>query len=302
MTRKVLIRCLFGFQVMWRLGFFFHEMAFGLLSIFLPIYIVSVGGSLIDIGVMASLALFATIPASLFWGYICDRAKKYKRYILLSFLASSVWLYLFTSTANIGLFIFFYVALAVFHAAHEAPKNVLIAELYSREDWEKSYSLYEGFTEIGWLIGLILGIFVSFVGFSAKAIFLICSGLNFLAFILSLFLITDPLLVFERGLVSIEKTAEFTYKGVNIASKILGGISIKEKLTRENPYAFCGGLLLFSLATNILFTPLPIFFSQDLLLPMSMVYAIYVLNSSGLAISMLVGDWYHRKRNCICGK
>jgi len=36
----------------------------------------------------------------------------------------------------------------VLHVSHEAPKNVLIAEHYSRDEWEKSYGFYEGLTEM----------------------------------------------------------------------------------------------------------------------------------------------------------
>ncbi|MGB9853180.1 MAG: MFS transporter [Candidatus Bathyarchaeales archaeon] len=275
---------------MWRLGFFFHEMAFGLLSIFLPLYVVSIGGSLLDIGVMTSAALFLAIPASFFWGYICDRTKRYKRYILISFLSSFALLYLFTFANSISLLIILYVIMAIFHVAHEAPKNVLIAELYSREEWEKAFALYEWFTEIGWLVGLILGTFISFVGFNSNATLLMCSGLNFLAFILSLFLVVDPIVVFERGLVGIEKSVDFTYKGITIASKILDGFSTHENLTRENLYAFCGGLVLFSLATSTLFTPLPIFFSNTLHLVTGMVFVIYVLNSSAGVIGYFLAS------------
>ncbi|MEM3566836.1 MAG: MFS transporter [Candidatus Bathyarchaeia archaeon] len=270
---------------MWRLGFLFHEITFGLLSVFLPLYIIRIGGTLLDIGIMTSVAMFAAIPAFFFWGYICDKTLHYKRYILISFLTSSILLCLFTLSTNIGILVTLYVVMAVFHAAHEPPKNVLIAEFYSREEWRKAYAFYEGLTEVGWLIGLILGIFVSsLASFSAKTTLLICSGLNFLAFLFSLFLITDPILVFERGLVSIEKSVEFTYKGVTIASKILEGFRVRVDLKMENLYAFFGGLTLFSLATSTLFTPLPVFFSQDLRFPPSMVFTVYVSNSAANAI------------------
>jgi hypothetical protein len=50
---------------MWRLGFFFHEIAFGLLSVFIPLYVVTpaIGGSLVDLGIMTSAALLFSIPA-----------------------------------------------------------------------------------------------------------------------------------------------------------------------------------------------------------------------------------------------
>jgi hypothetical protein len=271
---------------MWRLGFFFHEMGFGLLSIFLPLYIVSIDptNGLFHIGTMAALALFVAIPASFFWGYVCDKTRRYKRYILLSFFATTAFLYLFTLTTTVGLLIILYVVMSMLHVAHEVPKNVLISELYSREDWERSFAFYEGFTEVGWLIGLLLGFLMSTFGVGAINTLLLCSGLNLVALVVSALLVKDPALVFERGLVSIERTVDFTSRGVFLASKLLDGASVTEKLKKENVAAFCGGLILFSLASSILFTPMPIFISNITRaagLPAGIVFAIFVLNSSG---------------------
>jgi MFS family permease len=277
---------------MWRLGFFFHETAFGLLSVFIPLYVVTLGGSLFDIGIMTSVALFSAIPASLFWGFICDRTRRYKLYILLSFISAAIFLYLFTFTTSISLFTILYVIMAALHVAHEAPKNVLIAEHYSREDWEKSYASYEGFTEIGWLLGLLLGFLVSILGFNSNSILFLCSGLNLIAFILSIFLVTDPMLIFERRLVSIEKKIDYTSRGVWAASKVLDGTPLREKFRGESFLAFAIGLALFSLASSIFFTPLPIFFSKQLALPTSMVFVIYMLNSGGA----VAGYFFARNR------
>jgi MFS family permease len=271
---------------MWRLGFFFHEMGFGLLSVFLPLYVVSeaLKGSLFDIGIMSAVALLLAIPASLFWGYLCDKTKHYKRFILLSFSSSALLLYLFSLTTNVHLLILLYALMSSLHVAHEPPKNVLIAELYSRADWEKSFAFYEGFTESGWLIGLVLGFLTSAYAISPALTLLLCSVLNLVAFGLSLILVADPLLVFERSLVSIEKSTNFACHGISLASKLLDGIHVNEKLRRENVNAFCWGLVLFSLATSILFTPMPIFASQvvkSAALPSSLVFAFFVLNSAG---------------------
>ncbi len=224
---------------MWRLGFFLHEMAFGLLSIFLPLYVLSIGGSLVEIGIMSSAALFLAIPASFSWGYICDKTRHYKRYILVSFLSLTIILILFTMTAEVWFLIMLYAIMSIFHVAHEAPKNVLVAELYTREEWERTFAFYEGFTETGWLIGLILGFLMSIYGINAATTLILCSGLNLLAFITSLILVVDPVLIFERGLVNIEKAIDFTYRGVVVASKILDGAALNEKNKKEkNTQAF----------------------------------------------------------------
>ena len=286
MRVKVLIPPLKRSLAMWRLGFFFHEMGFGLLSIFLPLYLYSIDSTngLFYVGLMIAIALFAAIPASFFWGYLCDKTRHYKRYILLAFLGSTVMLCLFTFTANIALLITIYAIMSILHVAHEAPKNVLISELYSHQDWKKNFAFYEGFTEVGSLIGLLLGFFASSYGFGPASTLFLVAGLNFMAFVLSAILVVDPSMIFERGLVTLEKTVDFASRGIFLASKMMDGIGLDERLKRENVTAFCCGLVLFSLATSILFTPMPIFVSNivsEAGLPASLVFAIFVLNSAG---------------------
>src|SRR4030042_2664904 len=194
---------------MWRLGFFFHEITFGLLSVFIPLYLVAfkdtsiLGGPLVALGVMTSIAIFCSIPASFLWGYLCDATRHYKVFILLSFLSSAILLFLMALpfAQNIILFVILYVVMQMLHVSHEAPKNVLIAEHYSREDWEKSYGFYEALTEIGFIIGLAIGLFafassLAFASIATYTLYL-CSGLSLVAFVLSVFLIADTLMIFK---------------------------------------------------------------------------------------------------------
>jgi len=267
---------------MWFIGFLFHEMAFGLLSVFLPLYITGqLGGSLTDVGIMIALANFVAVPFSFFWGYLCDKTRRYRFYILLSFLAMTVLLFLFSLTSIITVLIAIYTLTAVFHVAHEGPKNVLISEYYSRPEWERSFASYEALTELGWLSGLLLGFLLSAYGFSSTSIILLCSSLNLIAFVAALSSVKDPLLVFERRLVAIERIGDFTQRGFSLASRALDGNPIKEKLKNESASIFCAGLLLFSLATGMLFTPLPVFFSKSLSVSQSLVFGIFVFNTLG---------------------
>jgi predicted MFS family arabinose efflux permease len=278
---------------MWRLGFFFHEIAFGLLSVFIPLYVVSfqdasiLGGPLVALGVMSSAAILCTIPASFFWGYICDKTRRYKMFILLSFLSSAVILFLLTLSfaQNILTFVILYVIMQVLHSAHEAPKNVLIAEHYSRNEWEGSYALYEGLTEIGFVIGLVIGLFAfaSALSFGVIATYTLylCSALSVAAFIFSVFLIADPLIIFERRLVGIEKKIGFACNGVEAANRLWHGLQPNGSFKQDRFSTFALAIVLFSLATSIFFTPLPIVLSHGMGLEPSMVYVAYILNSVG---------------------
>ncbi len=286
---------------MWRLGFFFHEIAFGLLSVFIPLYIVTfqdtsiLGGPLVALGVMSSAALFCAIPGSFLWGYLCDTTRQYKLFILLSFSSSAVILFLMTLpfAQNILIFVMLYVIMQVLHVSHEAPKNVLIAEHYSRTEWEKSFGFYEGLTEIGFIAGLAIGLlaFASALSFQALSTYILylCSGLSAVAFVLSLLLVADPLLIFERRLVGIERRIDFTYRGLESSSRMMDGLGWDGSLKQDNFFGFALAIVMFSLATSLFFTPLPIFLngnvsSGGLGLPTSMVYVAYILNSVGATI------------------
>ena len=287
---------------MWRLGFFFHEIAFGLLSVFIPLYVVTfqnteiLGGPLVALGVMTSTAIFCTIPASFIWGYLCDATRRYKIFILLSFISSALILFLMTLpfAQNIILFVVLYVVMQVTHVAHEAPKNVLIAEHYSREDWERNFGFYEGLTEIGFIIGLVIGLiaFASSLSFGAIATYTLylCSALSVIAFILALGLIADPLMIFERRLVSIERKIDYTYRGVESSSRLMDGIDWGGSPKQDHFLGFALAIVFFSLATSIFFTPLPIFLNQGLGLSESWVYVAFILNSIGATIGyFLIG-------------
>jgi MFS family permease len=278
---------------MWRLGTFFHEMAYGLLSVFIPLYIATsvasggLGGSLVDLGIIIGLSVVCTIPAAYFWGWICDKKRRYKIFILLSFLSSAIILFLFTLpfTQNLVVFAALYILMNILHTAHESPKNVLVAEHYSHNQWGRAYAVYEGLTEIGLIIGLGIG-FVTFtatVSFGINAIysFYVCSGLSFVAFLISLFLVADPLINFERRLVGMERTLDYAHSGFQTLSKMWHGHIDTSSFKQTRFLGFGLAILFFSLATAVFYTPLPIFFTDYLGLDAGSVFNVYVLGSIG---------------------
>lgn len=281
---------------MWRLGFFFHDMAFGLLTVFIPLYVVTfqdtsiLGGPLLALGVMTSIAIFCSIPASFIWGYLCDKTRHYKIFILLSFASIAFILFLMTMpfAQNIIVFVILYVAMQMLHVAHESPKNVLVTEHYCRNEWERSFGFYEGLTEIGFIIGLGVGMFMfaSTLSFSLLATysFYICSALSVVSFILAVALIADPLMIFERRLVGIERTLEFSNQGFEGSYKLMDGLNWDGSLKKQSFLGFAFAIVLFSLATSIFFTPLPVYLKEAFGGQSQYVYLAYILNSLGAMV------------------
>jgi len=281
---------------MWRLGFFFHDVAFGLLTVFIPLYLVFhfsasslklLGGPLLALGVMTSIAIFCSIPASYLWGHLCDATRHYKVFILLAFASIATILFLMSLPFAQNLFVFvgLYVVMQVLHVAHESPKNVLVTEHYSRNKWVRTFGFYEGITELGTIAGLALGIILFASSLSSSALstytFYLCSALNVVGLILAMLLVTDPLLIFERRLVRIERKMDYANRGFKISSKLMDGLPSKEKLKEDSFAGFVSAIVIFSLATSLFFTPLPIFLREGLGLSTSWVYVAYILNSIG---------------------
>ena len=65
------------------------------------------------------------------------------------------------------------------------------------------------------------------------------------------------------------------------------------ELNRENVYALCFGLMLFSLATSMFFTPLPVFFAQTLVVPTSTIFALFLVNSLGCLFGYVMTQRNH---------
>lgn len=281
---------------MWRLGFFFHDMAFGLLTVFIPLYVITfqdtsiLGGPLLAVGVMTAIAIFASIPASYLWGYLCDKTRHYKIFIILSFASIAVILFLMTLpfAQNLLVFVGLYIAMQILHVSHESPKNVLVTEHYSRCDWERSFGFYEGLTEIGFILGLAVGmvLFASTMAFSLAATYslYLCSALNVVALVLAVLLVADPIMIFERRLVGIERTLDFSHRGFEGSSKLMDGLRWNGSLKQDNFGAFALAIVLFALATSIFFTPLPLYLKHVFGGEEQFVYLAYILNSVGATV------------------
>jgi len=285
---------LLALSMKWFIGFFFHEMAFGLLSVFLPLYVVKwLGGSLIDVGLMVGLSNFIAVPSAFLWGYLCDKTERYRQLILLSFFALAILLYFFSKTTVIAVLIFLNMLVGIFHVGHEPPKNVLIAEYYSRGEWEWGFTLYEALTELGWASGLLLGFILSNYGYSSVSLLLFSSFLSLIASLTSVILVKNPVLSVERGLVSIERAVGLAYRGSFLLSKAETGRLSKSELAGDSLPIFSIGLALFSLAAGMFFTPLPVFLYKNLSITPTTVFAVFFFNS----LANFVGYIYAGRRS-----
>lgn len=273
---------------MWWLSFALHDVAFGLLSVFLPLYVLSIGGSLFDVGLLTSLFILASVPADLFWGRVSDGVKRYKPFIALSFISLAAIFYALSFMRDVKLLVAFYALAGVLHSAHESPKNALLAEAYPREEWGRGFAVQRLFADTGWMLGLVLGFFASQYSLSPPQTLMLCSGLHVAAFLCALVFVNDPVLVIERKLLAIERSHERACTWLRAFERAFNGGRVEVKSMEGGLGILCLGTVLFLLAGSMFFTPLPVFLSQALSLSQSAIFVLYVFNTFGSLIGYLL--------------
>jgi predicted MFS family arabinose efflux permease len=265
----------------WLAGFVLHKLAFGLLSVLVPLYITQTvsGGSLTVWGIIAASAAFVAIPFSFFWGFVCDATRRYRFFILLSFAAVTLLLHLFSLNTEVALLGILYTSIVVFQVAHEPSTNVLIAETYSHEAWKHAFASYEAWTELGWVIGLSLGCALFSIGLGISTLLTVSVLLSLSSFVASAAFVADPAMVLERSLVSMERSVSLVHRGAMLLSRENPSSLAADELKRENAAALCIGLISFSLATSMFFTPFPVFLAADLAVQTGTVFLFFLFNS-----------------------
>ncbi len=86
-------------------GFFafaFVNSNLGANSLLMPLFItIALGGSVRDVGLVASAASLAGVPASIFWGNLSDRWKRRKYFLIFGFSGVAISLFLMGFAQNI---------------------------------------------------------------------------------------------------------------------------------------------------------------------------------------------------------
>ncbi len=272
----------------WSLSLIPEETAFGILSVLLPLYIIEeINGSLLHVGLIFFVKSFVQIPATILWARWVDKKGKCKIFILMSFLISSLTIFLFTTTNSVLSFLSLNVVLSIFYAAHVPATRILIAESVPSSAWTGGFAQHRLVLGLGAIIGLFTGALWMTI-LDNRSLMLLCSVLVFASVILSVVLMHDPLLMIERKMVRFERFADLAEEAYRLAyaPPSHARVAVKRYLGRyPNPKPLILGIFLFPLASSMVFTSIPIFLSANIGASPSLIFYI-LLNKS---ISVLIG-------------
>jgi MFS family permease len=133
-------------------------MALGPISTFVPLYLLEIHGSVIDIGIATTLFNAVSIPAAMMWGLATDWFHKRKPIVVISYCAVAVTSLLFLFTRTIEGVDTLYAVISLVSSASATPLNLLIMSTERKSKWTAAFAEYSMFSSVGVTLGMLLGV------------------------------------------------------------------------------------------------------------------------------------------------
>jgi MFS family permease len=176
------------------------NMATGPVGTFAQLYILELHGSVIDIGLAATLFAAASIPAAIFWGFVTDRIHTRKGLVVWSYILIAGVLFSFYFVRTIYGIIVLYSIFSFLSSAFATPLNLLIMETQPKASWASAFARFSMISSVGVTLGLLLS--VGWVDFLPLHFLVIALGiLSLISASLSVQMIKEPIAVFERSMI-----------------------------------------------------------------------------------------------------
>ncbi len=179
------------------------NIAAGPLGTFIPLYILAIGGGILDVAYAVTLFNTVAIPAAFLWGKLADYTKR-KTLILASYISTTAMLALLYMDRNIFVAIALYGAMAFTISANATPLNMLVMETAEKEHWPRGFSKLQMLSGFGSVIGLAVSVIVSSY-YVLSVLILALAAASFISIFMSIILIIEP------AHAEIRRTSYFNY-------------------------------------------------------------------------------------------
>jgi MFS family permease len=136
------------------------SMAYGPISTIVILYILYLGGNVIDASYAITLGSLVVIPAAYFWGKVIDKFKREKPQIIISYVGIAIFMAAMYFTNAIILVVLFYVLVSFFTSANATPLNMLVMENAPADEWHSEFSRLQLMVSAGSTAGYLFSTFV----------------------------------------------------------------------------------------------------------------------------------------------
>lgn len=140
--------------VAWGLG----SVAAGAASLLVPLYVVRLGGTAVDLGLLGAVAAFVGTPAAVLWGRLADRTADPRRIILFSLAGTGALLGATPLVSSIPVVVALNALLWLAFAAAGPVVTLLVVAGVPERAWTREIARLNVYQGYGWAAGLLLGI------------------------------------------------------------------------------------------------------------------------------------------------
>lgn len=272
----------------WFTGYFFSNLAGGLISPLIPLFIISfLGLGVFYVGLTTAIVSLASIPSLIVWGNLSDSIKKRKIFILIGFVGSFFALIPISLATDLSTYMLLQIAFQVLAMAAVPVSTVIIIENVEKSRWPAIMSKFNLIASLGTLVGLIIGTVLMEI-YTGKStilveIYEIASFVYLAAAVTSYFIIPEPgspgagrIPHSVHNIRLVERIRFFPSAVIHFAglSRGIKGASLK-KDTRL--FLICTFFLMT--AFQLYFVPFPVFIIKSMGGGNTDIFLMYLLNS-----------------------
>lgn len=227
------------------------------ISTAIPIYMLSLGGSVREVALAAFLSNLAVTLGAIFWGKLIDSMHWRKTIIVVCSAATAIVAVSMSFVSSLPLLMLIS-ALAGFFSVGPAPvTNLLVMEKSRKEDWVKTFSWTSLISAGGLVIAMLVG-YLWLMHYSAQTYAVICSVIAIASLVLTLKFVQDPQVPLARKAMTKSPALFDRLRQVPIMFlKPVSDLSLttlRSKLSRRE-FLFFAGVGLYFLSGNLLSTP-----------------------------------------------
>jgi MFS family permease len=184
------------------------NIALGPVGTLIPLLILNLHGTVIDVGLAITLFNAVSVPAAIFWGFATDRFHRRKPTIVVSYLVTAGILVSFLFASTVARVSLLYALFSLISSASTTPLNLLIMETERKQKWATAFARFSMITSIGQTMGLLLSVAWGFF-FSLNYLVVLLAILSIISAVLSLLMIQEPNVIFERHVIVLNKPSFF---------------------------------------------------------------------------------------------
>ena len=185
-------------------------------STMLPLYVLQVGGTVVEVALLATIYNLVLIPASVFWGAMTDKLSGRRFFFYVSYAGLFGTFVAMFLLSNLLVLAVLYGVLAFVIVANSAASNLLVMETADKRSWVSSYATLSLTANLGSIVGLVVGLLWSSV-LPLSAFLLFCAASTAVSAILTYFLIIEPVVTLE--------TIHLTLHPLGLLPRLFHGVS-----------------------------------------------------------------------------